>query len=72
VIYPNPTDGTLFVQTLRATSLHDQTYRITNVMGQTVLLGNINADNQQINVSSLPQGMYFITFAGETRKFVVR
>jgi hypothetical protein len=41
-------------------------------VGQTVLSGNINAENQQIDVSSLPQGMYFITFAGETRKFVVR
>jgi hypothetical protein len=40
-------------------------------MGQTVLSGNINADNQQIDVSSLPKGMYFITVADETRKFVV-
>jgi hypothetical protein len=72
VVYPNPANGVLFVETRRATSLPDQTYRITNLMGQTVLSGNINADNQQINVSSLPQGMYFITFAGETRKFVVR
>ena len=70
-VYPNPTNGVLFVETRRATSLPDQTYRITNLMGQTVLSGNINADNQQINVSSLPQGMYSITFAGETRKFVV-
>ncbi|MBR0177500.1 MAG: T9SS type A sorting domain-containing protein, partial [Bacteroidales bacterium] len=72
VIYPNPTDGTLFVQTLRATSLLDQTYRIINLIGQIVLSGNITAEIQQIDVSSLPQGMYFITFAGETRKFVVR
>ena len=71
-VYPNPTNGVLFVETVCTSSLPDQTYRITNLLGQTVLLGNINADNQQINVSSLPQGMYFITFAGETRKFVVR
>ncbi len=71
-VYPNPTDDVLFVETRHGTSLPDQTYRITNLMGQTVLSGNINADTQQINVSSLPQGMYFITFAGETRKFVVR
>ncbi len=71
-VYPNPTNGVLFVETRHGTSLPDQTYRITNLMGQTVLSGNINADNQQINVSSLPQGMYFITFAGGTRKFVVR
>jgi hypothetical protein len=71
-VYPNPTNGVLLVQTLRATSLHAQTYRITNVMGQTLLTGKITDETQQINVSSLPQGMYFITFAGETRKFVVR
>ena len=71
-VYPNPTNGVLFVETVHAPSLPAETYRITNLMGQTVLSGNINADNQQINVSSLPQGMYFITFAGETRKFVVR
>ena len=71
-IFPNPTDGILSVQTLRATSLPTLTYRISNLMGQTVLSGNINADNQQINVSSLPQGMYFITVDDVTRKFVVR
>ncbi len=71
-VYPNPTNGVLFVETRHGTSLPDQTYRITNLMGQTLMTGQITADNQQINVSSLPQGMYFITFAGETRKFVVR
>ena len=71
-VYPNPTDGVLFVQTLRATSLYNNTYRITNLMGQTLLSGQIMVDTQQIDVSNLPDGMYFITFAGETRKFVVR
>ena len=70
-VYPNPTNGVLFVETVCTPSLPDQTYHITNLVGQTVLSGNIIADNQQINVSSLPKGMYFITFAGETRKFVV-
>jgi hypothetical protein len=71
-VYPNPTNGVLFVETRHGTSLPDQTYRITNLMGQTVLTGQITADNQQIDVSSLPQGMYFITFANVTRKFVMR
>ena len=71
-VYPNPTNSILFVETRRATSLPDQTYHITNLVGQTVLSGNITADNQQINVSSLPQGMYFITIGDMTRKFVVR
>ena len=71
-VYPNPSNGILFVQTLRATSLPDQTYRITNPIGQTLLTGQITGQTQQIDVSNLPKGMYFITFAGETQKFVVR
>jgi hypothetical protein len=71
-VYPNPTNGVLFVETQNFASLQNQTYRITNVMGQTLLTGKITDENQQIDVSSLPQGMYFITFASETRKFVVR
>ena len=70
-VYPNPTNGVLFVETVCTPSLPAETYRITNLMGQTLLTGQIMAENQQIDVSSLPQGMYFITFAGETRKFVV-
>ncbi|MBO7616110.1 MAG: choice-of-anchor J domain-containing protein [Bacteroidales bacterium] len=71
-VYPNPTNGVLFVETHgRASQLSNQTYRITNLMGQTVLSGNITAETQQIDVANLPEGMYFITFAGETLKFVV-
>ena len=36
------------------------------------MTGQITAENQQINVSSLPQGMYFISVGDVTRKFVVR
>jgi hypothetical protein len=71
-VYPNPTDGILFVQTLRATSLPDQTYRITNLMGQTMLTGNISAETQQIDIAKLPAGMYFINVGETTLKFVIR
>ena len=69
-VYPNPTNGVLFVETHGHASLPCQTYLISNLMGQTVLTGNITAENQQIDVSGLPEVMYFITFAGETQKFV--
>ena len=72
VVYPNPANGVLFVETQCIASLPDQTYRITNLMGQTVLRGSIDAEKQQINIESLPAGMYFITFAGATQKFVVK
>ena len=71
-VYPNPTNHVLFVETRLIASLPDQTYHITNLMGQTLLTGQITTENQQIDVSSLPQGMYFISVGDVTRKFVVR
>ena len=71
-VYPNPTDGILFVQTLRATSLPEETYRITNLMGQTLLQGHISAETQQIDITILPAGMYFINVGETTLKFVIR
>ena len=70
-VYPNPTNGVLFVETHGRASLSNQTYRITNLMGQILLTGQITAETQQIDVSGLPTGMYFVTVDGETRKFVV-
>jgi len=71
-LYPNPTNGVLFVETRHGTSLPTQTYRITNLMGQTLMTGQITSETEQIDVSGLPDGMYFITVGGTTRKFVVR
>ncbi|MCR4847548.1 MAG: leucine-rich repeat protein [Bacteroidales bacterium] len=63
VVYPNPTDGLLHVETRLTTSL--QEYRITNIMGQTLLTGS----SPQIDVSSLSPGLYFITLGTQTLKF---
>ena len=70
-VYPNPTNGVLTIHH-SAFSIHHSEFQIANLMGQTVLSGNITAETQQIDVTNLPKGMYFITFASETRKFVVR
>ena len=71
-VYPNPTNGILFVETRHATSLPDPTYRITNLMGQTLLTGSISAETQQIDIAKLPAGMYFISVDETTWKFVKR
>lgn len=68
-IYPNPTDGVLFVESNIGSSLP---YAISNHMGQTLMKGSVVAGNRQIDVSGLPKGMYFITIGEWTRKFVVR
>ena len=72
-IYPNPTDGILHVETQCIASLPMATeYRITNLMGQTLLQGRIDNETQQINIESLPAGMYFITLGKTTQKILVR
>ena len=72
-IYPNPANNILIVETRLIASLPvANEYRIINLMGQTVQTGNITAETQQIDVSALPQGMYFISIGDLTQKFVVR
>ncbi len=70
-VYPNPANGILFVETCHGASLQMETYRIVNPIGQTVMEGQITTEKQQISVRNLPNGVYFITVDGETRKFVV-
>ena len=68
-VYPNPTNGILNVRQSQCDSPTE--YRISNLMGQTLMTGNISAETQQIDVAALPKGMYFITVGDATRKFVV-
>jgi hypothetical protein len=73
-IYPNPTDGLFSVALCQGTPLLQRAaaYRITNLMGQTLMEGQITVDNQPVDVSSLPQGMYFVTVGNSTQKLLVR
>lgn len=64
LIYPNPTDGMITVSGHQSV-----TYRITNVMGQTVMSGTIVGTT--LNLSALPAGMYFITIGNKTQKLIV-
>ena len=69
-VYPNPTHGVLNVS-VRLPQCDSPTYRITNLMGQVLQSGQIVSDVQQIDVSALPSGMYFLTLDGATSKFIV-
>ena len=75
-VYPNPTNGVLFVETHGRASQPDRTYRITNLMGQILLSGHVETSHetslQSIDVSNLTAGMYFVSVGGQTAKFVVK
>ena len=62
MVYPNPV-------TNRLTVTVNGEYRITDLFGQEVMNG---CDSQDIDVSSLSNGVYFIHIDGVTRKFVKR
>ena len=71
VVYPNPTNNVLFVETqCFASQTNPIEYRITDLIGQTILSGNITTENQQIDISNMPAGLYFITMGEQTMKFV--
>lgn len=69
-VYPNPTDGLLYiVETQNFASLPlELEYRITNLMGQTVMTGTLSEGT--IDVSDLPKGMYFVAINNQSLKFV--
>ena len=61
-VYPNPTTGRLHVEIASPAP-----YRITNVLGQTLLSGQMV---DEIDVSELSDGVYFINVNGLVTKFV--
>ena len=66
-LYPNPTSGLI---TIRPSDfcLPSSDFRITNLLGQTLMTGTISEGT--IDVSDLPKGMYFITINELSLKFV--
>ena len=70
-VYPNPTNGILFVETVCTPSLPEATkYIITNVTGQTLLSGRITNEIQQIDVTGLVEGMYFVRIQSDEGCFM--
>ncbi|MBR4837015.1 MAG: leucine-rich repeat domain-containing protein [Bacteroidales bacterium] len=69
VIYPNPSHDVLFVKTCHGASLQSD-YRITNMIGQTIMTGKITSENQQIDISELTEGIYFIKIGDAIMKFL--
>ena len=71
VVYPNPANDLL---NIKADDQSFDSYTITNSIGKTMLTGAIAQQQTQVNIKSLPTGMYFVTIKGTqvsvVRKFV--
>ena len=57
IYYPNPTSKVLFIE-LEASEASN--YQMMDMMGKVISNGTLNPGQSNINVSSLPKGVYFI------------
>ncbi|MCG8577566.1 MAG: PKD domain-containing protein [Flavobacteriales bacterium] len=72
VVYPNPANEQLIVADIEAGSQIE----IINLIGQTIYTTSATSSKENMDVSYLPAGTYFVRISGSTdqytRKFVVR
>lgn len=61
-IYPNPNDGKFNLQS--STSLQPSA-AIYNILGEKIFQSTINNPNSAIDISSQPDGIYFLSISGE-------
>lgn len=67
-VYPNPTKSTLTIT--NKTNLLGKKYIITNLIGQTVLSGNLHLDETIINTESLTNGVYLLSIDGLNKQAI--
>lgn len=61
-IYPNPTNGKLFINN---NSTRSSSITVLNYLGQ-VIVREWDFDKKMLNISNLPSGIYFISVANDT------
>ena len=66
-IYPNPANDIVYIN--RANSKPGSLY-IYNSLGNIVLSKDLDKETETISVSSLPAGIYFLKFDGQTKKLI--
>lgn len=60
-IYPNPTKNKVFIETFS-----NVTYNLKNIQGQLMFTGNLAMGMNEIDISNLTNGMYFINLKSES------
>lgn len=63
IIYPNPTNGIFTI--ISDSQYETKTYSILNFNGSIVMKGNFKINNQEIDISDLTDGIYFLKTVGE-------
>ncbi|MBC7830351.1 MAG: T9SS type A sorting domain-containing protein [Chitinophagaceae bacterium] len=69
IVYPNPADNTITVNTGAAGDLTGDRIRIHNHLGQLVLQSNITAKTMQLNISSFRNGLYYLKIGAKSKAY---
>ena len=64
-LFPNPASNRITIVGAQGD------YRIANVLGQTMMTGSLNKESQQVDISQLPAGIYFVTVGNSIKKLII-
>jgi len=68
-IFPNPANHLLYIE-IDATELRGE-LSITNSLGQLIYKQSVLTPKQQLPIASWPEGLYFLSYKGLTRRILV-
>ena len=71
VVYPNPTNGVLTIETQYAASMTTEC-AVFNIMGQEVMRQVGTGSQMNLNLSALPEGTYFVKVVSESESKTVK
>ena len=72
-VYPNPANDFIIITStdVQTRFIASSEYKILNIWGKIVSLGVIITDNQQIDISNLPNGIYFMKIHESVTKIII-
>lgn len=70
IVYPNPAGNSIYIKS--ADNMNGSTYKISDQLGRELLNGKLNSQNESIDVSALPTGVYFLTAENNGRQILFR
>lgn len=70
-IYPNPATNVIVVNSQKASG-RSSAATLTDVYGKTIKMIKLNGDKQLVDVSDLPDGLYFIKYADEATSQTIK
>jgi uncharacterized delta-60 repeat protein len=66
-VYPNPTNGELFIQYTNADKLN---YEVSDISGKLLMKGVLNSNNTTIDLSKAESGLYILNCNGQKVKVI--